>query len=150
MDVKRTESEKSVNENDQMDDLGIESQDPLVPPQILQMDIPLPLQSKKTIARGRRDAANILSRKDDRLIIIVGPCSIHDPNAAIEYGQKLLKIKNELSENLVIIMRAYFEKPRTTVGWKGLINDPHLNGSFQINKGLRVARQLLVDLVSIF
>ncbi|KAJ1911925.1 3-deoxy-7-phosphoheptulonate synthase [Mycoemilia scoparia] len=128
------------------DDLLIDGYDPLIPPQILQMDIKLPEASEKTIAKGRAEAAAILEGKDDRVMVIVGPCSIHDPAAAIEYGQRLKKLADELKDDLLIIMRAYFEKPRTTVGWKGLINDPNLDDTFDINKGLRTARNLLVDL----
>ncbi|KUF86909.1 bZIP transcription factor 1 [Phytophthora nicotianae] len=95
------------------------------------------------INRGRQGLANILRRLDDRLVVVVGPCSIHDTDAAMDYAKRLLELKKELNKDLLIVMRVYFEKPRTTVGWKGLINDPDLDGSFNINKGLRVARELL-------
>jgi 3-deoxy-7-phosphoheptulonate synthase len=144
--MERTDSQRSFHEEDKMDDLGIITQSPLLPPQILQIEHPLSLASKQTISRARKESAKVLSGKDDRLIIIVGPCSIHDTVAAIEYGNRLLLLKQELKDDLIIIMRAYFEKPRTTVGWKGLINDPDINGSFEINKGLRIARKLLVEL----
>jgi len=100
----------------------------------------------KTVLKGREDAKNILNGDDDRILVVVGPCSIHDVQAAKEYGQRLKKLAEELKGDLAIIMRAYFEKPRTTVGWKGLINDPLIDGSFQINRGLRLGRGLLCDL----
>ncbi|KAI9912671.1 hypothetical protein PsorP6_005352 [Peronosclerospora sorghi] len=100
------------------------------------------------INRGRQGLANILRRLDDRLIVVIGPCSIHDTDAAMDYAKRLLELKKELNKDLLIVMRVYFEKPRTTVGWKGLINDPDLDGSFNINKGLRVARELLATLMS--
>ncbi|KAI9226627.1 MAG: 3-deoxy-7-phosphoheptulonate synthase [Piptocephalis tieghemiana] len=128
------------------DDLLVDSYDPLIPPQLLQSEVPLTQASKNTIDRGRSEAAAVLRREDDRVIVVVGPCSIHDPKAAMEYGLKLKEVADRLSKDLVIIMRSYFEKPRTTVGWKGLINDPDVDGSFQINKGLRIARKLLCEL----
>lgn len=102
-----------------------------------------------TVARGRRDAIRIITQQDDRLLVMVGPCSIHDPETAIEYAHRLLALSDKLSGDLSIIMRAYLEKPRTTVGWKGLINDPEINETFRINKGLRVSRQLFCDLTNI-
>ncbi|KAJ3359302.1 3-deoxy-7-phosphoheptulonate synthase [Kappamyces sp. JEL0680] len=126
-----------------MDDLGIISQDALIPPQILQEEYPLPFQAKVTVFNARKEAAKVLKGSDD-----LGPCSIHDTEAAIAYGKKLKELIDELDDHLIILMRVYFEKPRTTVGWKGLINDPQIDGSFQINKGLRKARQLLCDLTS--
>lgn len=119
--------------------------DPLVQPSLLRHEIQSSPQSQKTIAAARFNAARILAGQDDRVLVIVGPCSIHSPSQALEYAE-LLKSKMPEWTNLHIIMRAYFEKPRTTVGWKGLINDPDIDGSFQINKGLRIARQLLCDL----
>ncbi len=99
-----------------------------------------------TVKHARDQAADILSGKDDRLLVVVGPCSIHDPSAAIEYAERLKNVAARHSEDLLVIMRVYFEKPRTTVGWKGLINDPQLDGSFDINTGLRIARELLITL----
>ena len=101
-----------------------------------------------TVARGRRDAIQIITQQDDRLLVMVGPCSIHDPITAVEYAQRLEKLSVKLSADLAIIMRAYLEKPRTTVGWKGLINDPDMNETFEINKGLRISRQLFCDLTA--
>ncbi|KAH8822357.1 3-deoxy-7-phosphoheptulonate synthase [Flagelloscypha sp. PMI_526] len=122
--------------------------DPLVQPSLLRHDLPLSSASERTVTKARCEAARILSGQDDRVVVIVGPCSIHDVDQGIEYA-KLLKEKLASWPNLLIIMRAYFEKPRTTVGWKGLINDPDIDGSFKINKGLRMGRQLLSDITSL-
>ncbi|CAL1698002.1 unnamed protein product [Somion occarium] len=119
--------------------------DPLVQPALLRHEIRSSPESQRTIASARFSSARILAGRDNRVLVIVGPCSIHSPEQAVEYA-KLLKAKIPSWNNLLIIMRAYFEKPRTTVGWKGLINDPDIDGSFHINKGLRIARQLLCDL----
>ncbi|KAI9911189.1 hypothetical protein PsorP6_008740 [Peronosclerospora sorghi] len=127
-------------------DVRISGIRPLIPPAILLEEIPLTTKIVQTINRGRQGLANILRRLDDRLIVVVGPCSIHDTDAAIDYAKRLLELKKELNKDLLIVMRVYFEKPRTTVGWKGLINDPDLDGSFNINKGLRVARELLATI----
>lgn len=111
-----------------------------------------PLQSHKTyeaVAKGRQGAIQIITQQDDRLLVVVGPCSLHEPATNVEYAQKLLDLSNKLSDDLCIIMRAYLEKPRTTVGWKGLINDPEINETFKINKGLRVSRQLFCDLTGL-
>ena len=97
-------------------------------------------------SRDRKRVREIVRGKSDRLLVIMGPCSVHDVNAAYEYGQKLMPLREELADELEIVMRVYFEKPRTSVGWKGLINDPHLDGSYDINTGLRLARKLLLDL----
>ncbi|KAJ1339871.1 3-deoxy-7-phosphoheptulonate synthase [Batrachochytrium salamandrivorans] len=131
-----------------MDDTRVGGYDPLLPPQILQMECPLTAEGIATITKARLDAASILQGKDDRLLVVVGPCSIHDPATALEYAALLKELSDQLSADLLIVMRSYFEKPRTTIGWKGLINDPDIDGSFQINKGLRIARKLLVDLTS--
>ena len=103
-------------------------------------------RAAETVHFGREQVQRIMDGDDDRLVVIVGPCSIHDPEAARDYATRLQRMREELGEDLLIIMRVYFEKPRTTVGWKGLINDPHLDGSFDINAGLETARQLLLDL----
>jgi len=128
------------------EELRICGYDPLLPPQILQLEIPLSEKSYITITQAREECANIIHGKNDRLLVVIGPCSIHNVDAALEYGRKLKEAKDRLKSDLVIVMRSYFEKPRTTVGWKGLINDPDIDESFQINKGLRVARKLLCDL----
>src|SRR2546426_4035450 len=130
-------------------DLRIESYRPLLPPAILLEEIPLGERGAETVARGRADVARILRGEDDRLVVVVGPCSIHDPAAGLEYGRRLKALADTHAADLCLIMRVYFEKPRTTVGWKGLINDPRLDGSFAINEGLRTARQLLVDLATL-
>ncbi|KJA16479.1 hypothetical protein HYPSUDRAFT_47303 [Hypholoma sublateritium FD-334 SS-4] len=124
----------------------VKSTRPLVPPQILQEDLPLTLLSAQTVLQARLAVEKILKGEDDRLLVVVGPCSVHDIDAATEYAKLLKAYADTASDDLLIIMRVYFEKPRTTVGWKGLINDPDLNGSFQINKGLRIARSLLLDI----
>ncbi|HKB24783.1 MAG TPA: 3-deoxy-7-phosphoheptulonate synthase, partial [Methylomirabilota bacterium] len=130
-------------------DLHVESIRPLLPPAILLEELPLSNRGSQIVSRARREVARILAGEDDRLIVVVGPCSIHDPVAALEYARRLEALADELAEDLRIVMRVYFEKPRTTVGWKGLINDPHLDGSFAINEGLRLARRLLLDLVEL-
>lgn len=109
-------------------------------------EIPLTDAAAQTTIQTRNEIQKILAGDDDRLLVVVGPCSIHDPKAALDYAAKLLPLKQELQSQLLIVMRVYFEKPRTTVGWKGLINDPDLDDSYQIDKGLRTARQLLLDL----
>ena len=128
------------------DDLRIAQLRPLIPPAILMEELPLSERASHTVADTRRALDAILAGEDDRLAVVVGPCSIHDPQAALEYGERLLAKATALSGELCIVMRVYFEKPRTTVGWKGLINDPHLDGSFDINNGLRTARGLLAQL----
>jgi len=130
-------------------DLRVESIRPLLPPAILLEELPLSDPAAITVSRGREEVARILRGEDDRLVVIVGPCSIHDPGAAVDYAQRLRRLAEELAGDLRIVMRVYFEKPRTTVGWKGLINDPNLDGSFAINEGLRVGRRLLLDLAEL-
>ncbi|GLB38495.1 putative stereospecific condensation of phosphoenolpyruvate (PEP) and D-erythrose-4-phosphate (E4P) giving rise to 3-deoxy-D-arabino-heptulosonate-7-phosphate (DAHP) [Lyophyllum shimeji] len=119
---------------------------PLIPPQILQEDLPLTLLAAQTVLEGRAATERILRGDDDRLMVVVGPCSVHNVSAALEYAKLLKEYADGAKDDLLIVMRVYFEKPRTTVGWKGLINDPDMNGSFQINKGLRLARTLLLDI----
>ena len=128
------------------DDLRIASIKAVATPTEICEEIPASEIATQTTYKTRQEIHKVLNETDDRLVVIAGPCSIHDPEAALEYGERLNKLKQELDEELVIVMRVYFEKPRTTVGWKGLINDPDLDQSFQINKGLRIARQLLLDL----
>ncbi|KAK7056829.1 hypothetical protein VNI00_002546 [Paramarasmius palmivorus] len=122
---------------------------PLIPPQILQEDLPLTLLAANTVLQGRMATENILRGQDDRLMVVVGPCSVHNVDAALEYAQLLRAYAEEAKDDLHIVMRVYFEKPRTTVGWKGLINDPDLNGTFQINKGLRIGRSLLLEIAKL-
>ena len=128
------------------DDLRIREIKELVPPSDVLRDLGLTQKAARTVAETRQQIHRILHGADDRVVVIMGPCSIHDVDAAKDYAAKLLEAKQKLSRELLIVMRVYFEKPRTTVGWKGLINDPNLDGSFQINEGLRVARRLLLDL----
>jgi 3-deoxy-7-phosphoheptulonate synthase len=130
-------------------DLRIESIRPLVPPAILMEEQPLTEAGSVMVSRARDEVVGVLDGEDDRLVVIVGPCSIHDPEAGLEYAQRLKAVADELNEDLCVVMRAYFEKPRTTVGWKGLINDPHLDGTFASNEGLRLARGLLLALVDL-
>ena len=128
------------------DDLRIQQINELVSPQQLIKDIGISDAAAETVAQARTTIHRILTGEDDRLLVVVGPCSIHDPKAALEYAALLKAAADELAGDLFVVMRVYFEKPRTTVGWKGLINDPDLNNSFQINKGLHLARKLLSDL----
>ncbi|KAJ3217274.1 hypothetical protein HDU67_008186 [Dinochytrium kinnereticum] len=130
----------------ELDDRRISNIRPVIPPQLLMEDFPLSDKAALTVAAGRFAAESIIRGKDDRLLVIVGPCSIHDVKAAKEYGTRLKAYADLASNELVIVMRVYFEKPRTTVGWKGLINDPFMDNTFQINKGLKLARGLLLDL----
>ncbi|MBI2395806.1 MAG: 3-deoxy-7-phosphoheptulonate synthase [Deltaproteobacteria bacterium] len=145
------------------DDLRIAEVRPLIPPAILIEELPVDPAAAQTIADARDAARAIIVAKeggakegaasegaaDDRLLVVVGPCSIHDPAAALEYASRLKPVAERLSRELLVVMRVYFEKPRTTVGWKGLINDPRLDGSFAINAGLRIARKLLLDLADL-
>ncbi len=131
-----------------IDDINVASFKPLITPDEIRKEIPLPPTSVDTVVRSREDIANILLGKDRRKIVIVGPCSIHDPRSALEYARLLKGLADEVNDTLLLVMRAYFEKPRTTVGWKGFINDPRLDNSFQMNEGLYLARKLLVDITS--
>jgi len=121
---------------------------PLITPALLQERVPVRDDTLTLVERSRAQVADVLHERDDRLIVVVGPCSIHDHDQAIEYGQQLKRVADTLQDELLIVMRAYFEKPRTTVGWKGYINDPHLDGSFTINEGLERARRLLLELTT--
>ena len=130
-------------------DLHVESNRPLLPPAILLEELPLGENGSQVVSRAREEIIGILSGHDDRLLVIVGPCSVHDPAAALDYARRLHEAAARLQGDLRIVMRVYFEKPWTTVGWKGLINDPRLDGSFAVNQGLRLARRLLLDLVEL-
>jgi 3-deoxy-7-phosphoheptulonate synthase len=130
------------------DDLRITGLNPLISPAVLAYYLPLTEQASELVASARAQAEAILRGDDDRLLAIVGPCSIHDPEAALEYAAKLKEEAERVEKDVFVIMRVYFEKPRTTVGWKGLINDPNLDDSFDINQGLRIARGLLLDLAN--
>lgn len=128
------------------DDLRIQAIKEVVAPETIIAEHPISDTAMQTTAQTRQAVHNILHGPDDRLLVVIGPCSIHDPKAALEYASRLKVQREELADDLLIIMRVYFEKPRTTVGWKGLINDPLLDGSFEINRGLSLARQLLCDI----
>jgi len=129
--------------------LNISSIDSIYPPYSIKNELPLNNQLIENIIKWREVVSNIISGKDNRLIAIVGPCSIHDPVAAIEYAKYLVKMKEQYSKELFIIMRVYFEKPRTTIGWKGLINDPYLDDTYKINDGLKIARKLLLEITQL-
>ncbi len=130
----------------QTDDLRIRQIRPLIPPAILLEELPLTEAASNTVADGRAAITALLRGEDSRIGVVVGPCSIHDPVAALEYADRLVSLAARFSDDLVILMRAYFEKPRTVAGWKGLINDPGLDESYRINQGLRLARRLLIDI----
>ena len=132
--------------NYQNDDLRIRDIKELLPPVALLEKFPATDNAARTVSRARESIHQILQGDDDRLLVVIGPCSIHDPQAAKEYASRLVKLRDELKGELEVVMRVYFEKPRTTVGWKGLINDPYMDGSFQLNDGLRLARQLLLEI----
>jgi len=135
-----------MHKNIQTDDVHIRRIRTLLPPDVLMEDYPVSTAASRLVADSRLAIENILAGKDDRLLVVAGPCSIHDPAAATEYADRLIELRNLYADTLCVVMRVYFEKPRTTVGWKGLINDPHIDGSFDINQGLRVARGLLLEL----
>jgi 3-deoxy-7-phosphoheptulonate synthase len=128
-----------------VENINIRSQDVLITPKALKQEIPVTDTARKTITEGRSTIQNILDKKDHRILVVIGPCSIHDITAAKDYANRLKALADEVGDTLYIVMRVYFEKPRTTTGWKGLINDPYLNDSFKITDGLHVGRQLLLD-----
>ena len=132
-----------------VDDLNVVSQELLISPTQLKEELPLSDKARSVVTEGRAIIRNILDRKDKRIFVVIGPCSIHDVEAAKDYAQRLKKLADEVSDTIYIVMRVYFEKPRTTVGWKGLINDPHLNDSFKIQEGLHIGRRLLLDIAEI-
>ncbi len=127
-------------------DVNVKEFKPLIAPSAIKAEIPVSDQVAQTVISGRRELENILDHKDNRLIVIAGPCSIHDTSAALEYAEKMKVLRNEVKDKINLIMRVYFEKPRTTVGWKGLINDPFLDSSYNVDEGLKKARTLLVDI----
>ncbi len=131
-----------------VDDVRIATVRPLISPAVLLEEMPLPARGEHLVARARADMANVLAGLDDRLIAVVGPCSIHDHDQALAYARRLGTAAERLKDDLLVVMRVYFEKPRTTVGWKGYINDPRLDGSFRINEGLRRARALLLEITA--
>ncbi|MDO1509926.1 MULTISPECIES: 3-deoxy-7-phosphoheptulonate synthase AroG [unclassified Neisseria] len=130
----------------QTDDVKIKEVKELLPPIAHLYELPISEDASDLVYQTRQEIAKLVHGEDNRLLVIIGPCSIHDPKAALEYAQRLLPLRKKYEKELLIVMRVYFEKPRTTVGWKGLINDPHLDGTFDINFGLRQARKLLLEL----
>jgi len=142
-------SRDSTLDTTRIDDVRIGAVRPLITPALLQERVPVGDETLALVERSRAAIARILHGGDDRLVVVVGPCSIHDHEQAIEYGSRLKTLADELAGDLFVVMRAYFEKPRTTVGWKGYINDPHLDGSFAINEGLERARRLLLELATL-
>lgn len=128
------------------DDLRIKEIKELLPPVVHLYSLSINKEVSDLICKTRQDISNIIHFKDDRMLVIAGPCSIHDVDAALEYANRILDLKKKFDKKLLIVMRVYFEKPRTTIGWKGLVNDPNLDGSFDINKGLLIARKLLLDI----
>jgi 3-deoxy-7-phosphoheptulonate synthase len=129
-----------------LENLNVASQEALITPEALKKEMPLSDKAAETVSNGRQAIYDIMDGKDHRLFVVVGPCSIHDVEAARDYATRLKKLADEVSDTLLIVMRVYFEKPRTTVGWKGLINDPHLNDTFDIEQGLHIGRRLLLDI----
>ncbi|CCF55541.1 hypothetical protein KAFR_0A01020 [Kazachstania africana CBS 2517] len=138
---------ENVGDRTRLEDWRIKGYDLLTPPDLLQHEFPISEKGKQIIVNARDRVHDILNGKDDRLVIVIGPCSIHDPKAAYEYADRLAKMSEKLNDDLLIIMRAYLEKPRTTVGWKGLINDPDIDNTFKINKGLTISREMFTKLV---
>lgn len=134
---------------DSLHNVNISDEYVLLTPKALKQEFPLPEHLRKQIEDSRKVISNIIHKRDKRQLIVIGPCSIHDPISALEYAKKLKALADKVSDKLYIVMRVYFEKPRTTVGWKGLINDPHINGTFDVEKGLRVARKLLLALAEL-
>lgn len=132
-----------------VDDLNVESILPLITPKELKAALPISEAAVTCVQAGRETVRNILDRKDHRIFLVVGPCSIHDVDAALDYAKRLKALSEKVSDTLYLVMRVYFEKPRTTVGWKGLINDPYMNDTFKIQDGLHIARKLLIDLAEL-
>ncbi len=132
---------------DAVDNINIETLETLMTPEMLKKEIPISNSARKTVTQGRKQIEAILNREDDRIFAIVGPCSIHDINAAHDYAKRLRILSERLKDRILLVMRVYFEKPRTTTGWKGLINDPYMDDSFKIVDGLKIGRQLLHDIL---
>ena len=135
-------------QKDALNNVDIADEQFLITPDQLKAEFPLTVEQEAQIAQSRKTISDIIAGRDPRLLVVCGPCSIHDPEAAIEYARRFKTLAEEVSDSLYLVMRVYFEKPRTTVGWKGLINDPHMDGSFDVEGGLKIARNLLVELVS--
>ncbi|ACY59784.1 phospho-2-dehydro-3-deoxyheptonate aldolase, tyr-sensitive [Yersinia pestis D106004] len=134
-------------QKDSLNNVHISAEQILITPEELKNQFPLSENDQYSIERARKTIADIIQGRDPRLLVVCGPCSIHDVDAALDYARRLKKLSVELDDSLYIVMRVYFEKPRTTVGWKGLINDPAMDGSFDVEAGLHIARRLLLDLV---
>lgn len=132
-----------------VEDLNVVSQEVLISPEQLKSELPVTESANAVVTEGRAVVRNILDRKDPRLMVVIGPCSIHDTKAAMDYANRLKALSEKVKDSLYIVMRVYFEKPRTTTGWKGLINDPYLNDSFKIQEGLHVGRKLLLDIAEL-
>ena len=135
--------------NIEVHNVNVDSQDTLITPEQLKTLLPMSASIHDTLADSRQVIENILDRRDHRIFVVVGPCSIHDPTAAMDYARRLKALADELEDTLYIVMRVYFEKPRTTIGWKGLVNDPYLDDSFKIEEGLHIARKLLLDILDL-
>ncbi|UMG68633.1 3-deoxy-7-phosphoheptulonate synthase AroF [Klebsiella pneumoniae] len=135
-------------QKDALNNVHITDEHVLMTPEQLKTEFPLSVEQEAQIAHARQTISDIIAGRDPRLLVVCGPCSIHDPEAAIEYARRFKALAAEVSDSLYLVMRVYFEKPRTTVGWKGLINDPHMDGSFDVEGGLKIARRLLVELVN--
>ena len=144
-EVGAASAELATHDSTRVDDVRIGAVRPLISPALLQDEMPMPEAAQSLVENSRRALSEVLAGRDDRLIAIVGPCSIHDHDQALDYARRLKSLAGELQRELLVVMRVYFEKPRTTVGWKGFINDPHLDGSCRTNEGLRLARQLLLE-----
>ncbi|MBO0701926.1 MAG: 3-deoxy-7-phosphoheptulonate synthase [Candidatus Dormibacteraeota bacterium] len=130
-------------------DVRIEGTRPLVSPALLADVLPMSPAAQEVVLRGRRRTSAVLRGEDDHLLVVVGPCSVHDPEAGLEYARRLAALRDRLDDRLLIVMRVYFEKPRTTIGWKGLLNDPHLDGSYMVNEGLQIGRRLMLDILGL-
>ncbi|MCS3433916.1 3-deoxy-7-phosphoheptulonate synthase AroF [Klebsiella sp. BIGb0407] len=136
-------------QQDALNNVHISDEQILITPEQLKAEFPLSVEQEAQIEQSRQTISDIIAGRDPRLLVVCGPCSIHDPEAAIDYARRFKTLAEEVSDSLYLVMRVYFEKPRTTVGWKGLINDPHMDGSFDVEAGLKIARQLLVELVDL-
>ncbi|MEN3752252.1 3-deoxy-7-phosphoheptulonate synthase AroF [Mangrovibacter yixingensis] len=134
-------------QKDTLNNINIADEQILITPDQLKAQFPLSAEQEAQVSESRKTIANIIAGRDPRLLVVCGPCSIHDPEAAIEYARRFKTLSEQVGDSLYLVMRVYFEKPRTTVGWKGLINDPHMDGSFDVEAGLKIARRLLVELV---
>lgn len=134
---------------EKINDVNVESQEVLITPEELKQALPLTDELRQSVMQSRNVIRDILDKKDHRLFVVIGPCSIHDVDAALDYAKRLKELSDKISDSIYIVMRVYFEKPRTTVGWKGLINDPNLNNTFEIEKGLHIGRKLLTDIINI-